>query len=356
MIRRAILFTIFLAGTALAQTSVSTPSPAATPKIVPQTPIQIGNQEELGLLQLSMAENMYLTNATLENKAGIILALEKLVVVSCFSTLLRDLSYQIPASSKCQGYAERLLEQNQDNPLALCARDGFDSQGCRTAFSQQAVAAVGSPGITVPEHVLMELKLHLTKNAVRTEQLNVELAKTVQQLQNKPSLEASDEFRKALGQVLAIQCFSPQVALKEVSARPTVPPPPVPTSKVIPDPSYSDLQAAIHTLKATSSAVELSKDALEERYGVHKAAQPPPEPQATPAPYQLRVRVLPPDCLQFIAQALRLDPKSPEAICYRDSFVAPSCLDAVKAARAIKRPAKKGAGSNQKPRDGLDNF
>ena len=327
-----------------------TPTTSSTPSV------KVGSQEELAQLELTMAETLFASAPNLENRSAVLAALERLVSVTCFANLLQKLSYVPPAPAGCQRYLGELLRQYPENPVAICARDGIDAPSCIDAFAQQTLLALETPDLPVPKHVALDLKLHMSKNATRIEQVESEINTANQTLAKTGTPEAREALNKALGEMLALQCKVSQLVIRELAAPPPRPTPvrTQATKPALDDPALSDIDSAIQAIRAaagmTPQAAERRRpDSEFQDYSQRQGKR------AT-GPFQQRVRLLPKLCIDHITQVLAFNPAHPAAICYRDSFVAPSCIQALRTARQTKTSGSAGPRTPAKRTDGLATF
>ncbi|HMO01805.1 MAG TPA: hypothetical protein PKD37_02245 [Oligoflexia bacterium] len=99
--------------------------------------------------QLANAEDSFRVKPTIDNRAYLLMAYEKVVAKLCMPQLLNSLRHAgSPSDPLCLDYIQRVLKLHPGNSVAICARDGIDSKNCLRASEldrYEVFAVIDSP-------------------------------------------------------------------------------------------------------------------------------------------------------------------------------------------------------------------
>lgn len=332
---------------------IGAPSPASVSP-VPAAVASPGSRHDLSELyelELQLAERSFLAEESDENRDSLIMAYEKLIAAVCMPQLLKTLTYPgNPEEMRCLEYLEKIESLDPYNALSACVRHGTESPPCRAAFDAQEVRALSfGASFGVSPKVEMELKVHQARSNDLIKKLSSEFNRSVQAWRTKPSDENLEAVEKLLRQILPIVCKIQRLKFELASLQPTPKPPEDPLAAAV---------AALHSRstpkgKDSGSSANRSID-----FDIFSSKTKMPGHEKAALERLKRVRLLPAMCLDYIKQALKISPLSPEPVCYRDGAVAPSCLNALKDARRRKalRKGRKTEDSSGQPKDGIAAF
>ena len=106
------------------------------------SPAQPLSSSEVISWEQQMAQSAFELNPSIENRAELVHVLERLTQVSCMYELPKLLVYVGGSEEiECLKAVRSLLDLQQNNPVAICARDGIDAGTCQQAYKEQVVEA-----------------------------------------------------------------------------------------------------------------------------------------------------------------------------------------------------------------------
>jgi hypothetical protein len=333
------------------------PAPSLTPAASATRGVSLGNTAELAELEVQMAEGSYQSNPSSLNLEGLIMSYEKLITARCMPNLLRTLEYAgNPQDSLCLKTISQALKLDARNPVAICARDGIGAAGCKEGFSRQQVRRMVFTNRTDrPAPGELEVRLSTTGTQKEITAKAEELRSTFDGYRAKPSDENKRKIEQLFSRLMFLNCKVWHLGLV-----PGEEPAPTPTSRA--DPAMATLQATVSALKTKeipAQEPERRQSPLieEDIYAKKsKAANPGQVPVPDNTVFR-RFRLLAPDCAAYIVETLKFNPDFYQAICQRDGFVSPACIDALRKARDAGRLTDKpSAKTGPRRKDGLDSF
>jgi|GEM_PF-4403324 len=315
---------------------------------------------ELYELQAQLAEHAYAISKSNENRDALVMAYEKLAGLVCMPELFKTLSYPGPPKETipgpfpepgCLELLNKIQALDPQNAFATCALNGTESRPCQVAFGAQEVRELTSSlGWEVPAAVEMELKVHLTKNQEILKKLDNEFKNSSQTWRAQPSSDNLAAMRKILAKILAIAC---KITLLRLEPSSLTPPPKQPRDEL------AATVAALQRTPTTPAAKGPGTGVSLRDFDIFSAKTSGPEKESPPPQALKRVRLLPPSCLSYINQALKLTPLLPEPVCYREGFYTPACISALKDARLRFRQQSPSASKIKQSdisQDGLTSF
>jgi hypothetical protein len=98
-------------------------------------------------LALEMALSTYKAHKSVKNYSSLLESLESNIGEHCFPQLSTTLTYSPKQkSANCEKAIELAFSFDAENPVALCARDGFDSRSCQESSESLQIAILSSGG------------------------------------------------------------------------------------------------------------------------------------------------------------------------------------------------------------------
>jgi hypothetical protein len=295
--------------------------------------------KKLGMLEIEehFATTKFAEKPGLDERGILVRVYERMATALCFPPLSYIMNgATIEADANCADVLSKLEQLHSNNTVLTCARAGLDSVECSRSFESQSVRKYANGEAFRLR--LTERKIDpLEKPEIKTrfDNLKKQLMNSIDAFSKEKSILNLKAMDAALYPVLSIICSDDGLAL--TFQQPSVQP----------------------TLSLTGDALSLADaiDSLEQR-----SAKPTP----TPAPIAensvvnlFRTRLLSDQCYDTISDALSIDNRLPSAICYKDSFLSPSCISALRRFRLLKSENAGVGNSNEKNRpqkDGLDSF
>lgn len=283
--------------------------------------MKLSRAQELLFFRVQMDESSYRVVSDNRRLFNLIHSYEKFVPTLCMPELFQTLDYRgSPKNGDCLEYLGRLLEVDVKNPIAICMRSGIDSPECRSAFAQQRVATLQEYSQLFEED-LGDLEIQLAKDTDtgKIKVLAGEYRAALRSFRSKKSAEAREQVLTALDKILNISCSFTKIGIRgdgggAITARET----PADPSDVMP--TARPFEELMERLSADKSNTEHSGKATSEHY-------------------PSRIRFISETCDTYSKDALEIDAKHPLALCYRNGFYSPACIDAFRYAKKNKQPA-----------------
>ena len=351
--RSPVLFLRILAVLAFATSSLChAQSPARDPKL------DLDKALDVNELKIAMAESSLRVNPSLRTVADLSAALERYLNSHCMGNLPQTLKYDgSPTDPDCTARVDRLLEIYPNNPVALCVRDGIGAQTCIDAYRNQKMVAF-SGGSTYDEIPDPALKVGLSaEDAKKLTALRETLFGVNQKYQaaktDEEKQKAMDDATNLYDQVLGLTCKVVALRLDQPEGQQEEQEDPSITEVrekllKIPPGMREDYQRQL--LQKTEE--ELSKgptDPATRKILLQKIAaiQNPDTKKLLTAAGKLRVRVVLPQCLEYIEQAASILPNCPSPTCHREGWYSPQCIVALKKWHIYRRKVDAAAKARE---------
>ncbi len=267
------------------------------------------------VLKVEIAETTYSLDASIENRGALLMALERVVELKCMPRLLVDLQFSGGlGNEECMEYVRKVFAIDSASPIAFCARDGIDSKNCLDASRNVVVGPFGEPyrvSDTDPRRPGTRATI-ADSSAVLLAQAKALRAA----LKGKEGLQNKLKMRALFNRLLVINCSVTRLALREA--------PPVQAQ----DQAFKD-----HLLSQPlpqNVPVEKYVDALVKGADKGEAAGD----QGSYGPAHYRMRQISEACMYFVKEALSAEKDMATAICHREGFPTPQCIEAVRKERS----------------------
>ena len=284
---------------------------------------------EMTALRLSMAESAFALDPSLENRANLILARERLVEDTCMPRLTQTLqhlgmnSLPEPQRAACRKELFGVFALDGASPVGFCARDGIDSPNCLAAYKNQVSGSYGG-GYQAPSspEPLRPGQKPTAQDTVAL--LYQEVRQRISVLQDHESIDARLAIRNIFARLLTLNCAVVRLSLQElppqdslaVANRDSVLGQPLDPN--VPIERYVDVLVQGARAKATPTG-SASKETEE-------------TPKEGPPFFRNRLTS---DACQFYAQeGLRFEPGLASALCHREGFSSPACISALRKEKA----------------------
>lgn len=319
--------------------SINTPlaSPISSPK--PQKEKIINN--EVVQWELEMAENGYNLNKNVKNKSRLLKVYEQVVSLRCMTKLHEDLSYiRDPTDKICLEYIEKTLSIDSANPIAICGRDGIDSQTCKDASDGQNLQTYDSKfeertGIASLDEVIANRR-EAPALAAETNKLLKDVDKLRStSLRTKKSLDTSKIYSN-LVKILTLNCKGSRIRLDEkdqdLKLQRTV-------ATATPQIAASDNQSLITESDRLQVPKPKESSVPRDPYlGIFSGTEPKNPPTLSQSK---RIYEISQQCNQYINMTRELSPKMALPICYRYGFYTYTCIN------AKRKEQREGISSNK---------
>lgn len=298
---RAFLFYITLLGLSII---VHTTDAGATPK---KAKNEVLTPAELLVLKKEIAEKDYELKPGADTRGELLRTLEYLTATECFPKLMVKLK-NTPAENSlaCKDKINATLELYPDDPIAICARDGFLSVSCRESDVKIVIKGFEPADRGAIRGLDSELKAQ--QNAEKVKKLTDELHRIDQEARELPSdatpqviTAKRDEGFKVLYQLIALTCADNYILVGKLE----------------------ELKAIVNP-KSSYDSEPPGSDSTAEITGY--------------------VRMLPNQCIYYIDTALSVKPNFSSAICAKFGTYSPRCIEALKAA---KKERTGGSGDSE---------
>jgi hypothetical protein len=357
-------------------------TPAIAQETAPRTNLSIFQSKTLdyALLEYGMLaarRERGLMNEGLRSQ--FVFALERLVEVYCMPDLSVSLEYVGPATGEeCLTHLEELETFHPNNPVALCARHGIDSDSCIDAYRSQFISNYSAPsqseGLIDSQDFLVKLNAPSEAEIAETKSMYAIRSK----FKKEPTPENKQAYEKALNVQIRERCNPVRYRLSlsplEKSYRADYK-----EEKDTGDP----LKELVDLYSNPNDAADIRGDRVttnsrSTRKAPYKNKQKENKPQkkedyagltvnaqeeeAVSYPEAWRVRYLPAGCETALKDAFNFDIQFPQAICYREGFMAPACIRALRAQRTRlqkfqkERQRKETAAAPKESPNGFTSF
>ena len=151
---------------------------------------------KLNDLAFRMAESTFQSSPNQKNFSILVDSAEKLLADNCFSTLHKTLVFDPQKNSaECQSSIDNTLAIDDENPLAICARDGLEASSCREASSSIIFA------VLYPNTSPWDLGNSTTNEDLDTRLLETGVADRIQDLEiklNKAEMRGNSQTEAAI--------------------------------------------------------------------------------------------------------------------------------------------------------------
>ncbi len=312
--------------------------------------------------QVEIAETAYQGEASLANRAALILAHEQ-QLSQCMPNLFRDLQFSGgQVSAACSAHLEKIRSLDKFNPHLACVKNGIDSQQCQSAFAQQSLGIIEDDS-SIPRDSL-NARLNEASGAALLNSLRQQLQSVIEKESAGPSEASQREKRDLMKKIIEISC-----KVVVLSLTPT-------TENEIHNSTGSSGSADplkslvdnVGTAGGSESPGPVAAQNSEQNFDIFSKARPAsPGTSANFGGSDIdnknifkRRRLISQNCATDIAAALEVYPDFPAAICYRDGLLTPACIKALRKARLEFQktpgsPTLRPARPNRNP-DGLKSF
>ena len=282
---------------------------------------------DMTTLRLSMAESVFALDPSLENRANLILAIERVVEESCMPRLTQTLQHlgmnSLPAPQKesCRKQLFALFALDGASPTGFCARDGIDSANCAAAYKNQVSGSYGGGYVapTTPEALRPGMKATAQDQAALLYQ---ELRQRKAALLDHESIEGRIAIRTLYARLLTINCAVVRLALQELPPQEAM--------------AASNRDSMLGRPLDPNVPIEQYVDVLVQ--GARAKATPTGGPSAgnpdgaapTEGPPFFRNRLTSDACQFYVREGLQFEPGFAAPICHSEGFSSPQCITALR--------------------------
>jgi hypothetical protein len=284
---------------------------------------------EMTALRLSMAESAFALDPSLENRANLILARERLVEDTCMPRLTQTLqhlgmnSLPEPQRTACRKELFGVFALDGATPVGFCARDGIDSPNCLAAYKNQVSGSYGG-GYQAPS-APEPLRPGQKPNAQDTVALLYQEARQrMSVLQDHESIDARLAIRNIFARLLTLNCAVVRLSLQELPPQDSL--------------AVANRDSVLGQPLDPNVPIERYVDVLVQ--GARAKATPtgpaPKETEEAPkeGPPFFRNRLTSDACQFYAQEGLRFEPGLASAVCHREGFSSPACISALRKEKA----------------------
>jgi hypothetical protein len=292
----------------------------------------------LYIMAADMAENLYTKNPTDANRADMLASLEALVTRGCFGGLFKDdYRYDGPPVQGCNHYISKILGEDPENPIAVCAQNGIDSPRCQQTAAKQLVREFDERNVPDAQRGIGLLTTRPTDAQNDVRKANDEWGKTLFAYNAKRTPENKVAALKAMRRVLNIMCKPNKIVYEP--ARPMEAGPTVSAAEELGyRPRGQQRAEATPTQEPSLSGGSWSFFPGKQDGAAEPTIPPPPTPTPLPAVLQ-RVRLVARFCAMIVAQGKEAGFKDWSMICQVQGFQTPQCIQALRNFREYGDPA-----------------
>jgi hypothetical protein len=283
-------------------------------------------------LRVDMAQAAFNAAPTIDNRAALVLALERVVELTCMPRLVQTLQHlgigdsgpgvaqgaRGDVNPHCRETLLRVFKLDSSSPIAFCARDGIDSKNCSDAYQLQSIAPFGASFRPPEEPEPFRPGTRLTVRDA-TARIFKEIKSLRERQKSAPSLQQRIALRQLFDRLLVQNCGVTRLALREV-----------------PNVAVDDAASRDRLLSRPMDPnvpVEKYIEALVQR-SRERSSDGSTEDKEKYGPAHYRLRSISDACMFFVREALSTEPEMGTAICHRDGFSSPSCITTLRKERA----------------------
>ncbi len=293
---------------------------------------------ELALLDLEMQNARgIISNDPNKNVAMLIVALEPLVRATCLPYLSKDLKYAgPPQGTKCIQFLEQLEKVDQNNPVATCARFGTDSESCKDAFDQQYIhsRSYDLHGVDTILVLNPDLEAGIYSGTYRKPGSEIDVQSLARRLKESPTPENKKAYEDRLRFDIATRCKDAEIYYTTVQPEESMKANFKP--EVVDDSELSRMIKDFGKTTKTDNTNDALARQIQEKFKAAGRKDVPlafgtPDPDGEKAARKKiwRVRAISDNCSAIVTTALDYDLLFPEAICFREGFLSPTCHHAL---------------------------
>lgn len=332
-----------------------TPVPAASPtKVTIKSPADLAKALDVADLTLEMSESSYKLTPSNKTLSELISALEKFLTSRCVSAdVFKTLKYDgNPSNAACLSRLKRLLEVHPQNPIALCLKDGIDSESCRAAAEAQKVSVYDGSQDSQDELIDPVLKaglpgrvtIDLDKDRAKVEDLNIKFGQTPTE-EEKETIRA--EIYKIYDRMLAAACsvtsvrFIPKNQATPVPEHPRLQDLKEKFSKIPPAMRAGYQKQMLSKLEEELANSRSSPEEKKVLVEMMRVLQNPEEVVNVSVDSLQRTRLLLPQCFNLVNKISSIDGTLPQPSCHYSGWFSPQCIDALRAYQKKKAAIQK---------------
>lgn len=297
------------------------------------------NNVNLGLLEIEeqIALSNFESDQSLLNRAILLQVYEKIALALCFPSLNAILSKtDFKPDASCQQILAKIDSIHENNTFSVCAKNGIDAVACAQSFEEQSVRKANYNDNT--NFKIINSGFDPTSDPLVAKRYEVLQKKLIEADKNFRSLKNISNLKSletASFPVLALLCRNQMMELSLNDPR---------KKQLAPSQSLAGLADSIKDFESSINDRE-PKEILEDDKQDNKLNENK----------FFRVRILSESCFDTITDLLSVDPRLPSGICFKDSFIAPSCISALRRFRTLKDDKAENLPTPT-PKDSLSSF
>lgn len=302
-----------------------------------------GPKRDISVLELEeyIANQNFSRNPSLESRGILVRTYERMALALCFPPIAFLVNNKtLDSDPRCNEILAKVKALHQNNTVVICAEKGVDSLECVRSFETQGVRKYRAGEID-KLNIVNNNKDPLSSPEVKARftLIQKKLLEDITAFKNDRSIENLLKLDATFYPVLAIICSNDALLL---STQPTK--------------AGTTLSNLGNTV---SGSIAESIRFLEQDFSMPTPKPTVGENLAVENNDFFRSRILSDRCFDTIVDAVAIDSRLPSPLCFRDGFIGPSCLSALRRFQNLKdtkKPTESTSPSKGKSKDGLASF
>ncbi len=323
-----------------------TPTPSIT-----KTPVEEKNNSEkivnndYLIFELEMAENGYTINKDILSTTRLLRIYEKVVFQRCLYEAYYTLAHSTKTKDKiCLSFIDKIFDIDPGNIVAFCAKDGNDSQTCKTASLKQTISTYDPRRDEKENKASLDEVIAERREGPQIKEKTDELLDKLRLLNipgNKKKNNPAAEKKAILLEILNLNCQRPRIKLEKLYVK----------EEVRKDTSGSLIapDSLINDKKQELSEATKTTDPFSQMLNEHFST-PTPVVVLPKSHREYQVSII---CNEYIEDALSFDSNFSAALCYRWGFYSWQCINA---RRNEKLHSRGGSDSFTSPTGDIQKF
>lgn len=306
-----------------------TPAPKALPTSRPVMERVVN--DDLVLLELEMADSGYSINKSLESATRLLTVIEKVLTIRCLSEVQASLGQSNPSQDEvCIDFANRAMDIDPGNVVAICVINGIDSSICKAASEGQVLATYDPKAEEKNQTASLEDVVAVKKEGDKVRIQTIQLENKIKYLgvNNKNPLTLSEK-KSLMGQILNLNCVRPRIKLLELNKK-TIKSSSTRVSRMVAPDNESE------TGEESNPKSAGTPDAFDQMLKDHFKTPTP----TVEIPKSARVYEVTTKCKNYLDEAFKLDPYMAAAFCHKWGFYSWQCINS-KRREGLKSSSKK---------------
>ncbi len=291
----------------------------------------------LGVLEIEeqIALSDYDNKKDLKSRSILVQVYEKMAFTLCFPALKAIVNkHEFTPDSHCEDLLQKIEKLHANNNVLICARKGLESVECAQAFSQQMVKKASPQDLEAYKAIYSKFDpISEGAGKLRYQSFQKNLIQAHENFLSARTTSNLKILEAASYPVLSMLCRNQMLDLSKTELKKDT------------DKNSESLSGLADSIKNFEDSVFKGPD------------QTPSIAPENPQSDFYKARLLSAACNDTVIDLLNTDQRLPSPICFRDSFIAPSCISALRRFRTLKDEVLPGQPTaTPKPKDSLASF